>query len=285
METSNSSWDLIIKPQSKWFDLHLRELWKYRDLVYLFVKRDFVTLYKQTILGPAWLIINPLIATLMYTVVFGNIAGLSTDGLPQMLFYMAGTITWEYFSQCLLNTSATFQANANIFGKVYFPRLAIPFSITLSQLLKFALQFLFFMAFWLYFSLNNAEISITWAASLFPLLVLIMAIQALGLGILISALTTKYRDVQNLMTFGVRMAMYATTVVYPLSSMLEGSTKRLFILANPMTPVIETFRFGFLGTGTFSWIHLSYSAASGLILIILGAIVFNRVEKNFMDTV
>lgn len=280
----NEEWDLIIKPQHNWLDLHLNDLWRYRDLVYLFVRRDFVTLYKQTVLGPAWFVINPLIATIMYTIVFGNIAKLSTDGLPQMIFYMSGTILWEYFSQCLVNTSNTFRANAGIFGKVYFPRLSVPFSITISQLFKFFLQVVFFMCFWLYYFIQGAEIQLTWAAALFPLLVIIMAGQALGLGIIISSLTTKYRDLDNLLVFGIRMAMYATPVVYPLS-MLDESKFRLLILANPMTSIIETFRFGFFGSGSFSWIHLGYSAFFAITVMLVGAILFNRIEKNFMDTV
>ncbi|WOO41423.1 ABC transporter permease [Rubellicoccus peritrichatus] len=277
-------WDLIIKPQHSLLDLHLDDLWRYRDLIYMFVRRDFVTLYKQTVLGPAWFILNPLIATIMYTIVFGNIAKLSTDGLPDIIFYMSGTILWEYFSQCLLNTSNTFRSNAGIFGKVYFPRLSVPFSITISQLFKFALQVTFFMCFWLYFYLSGAKIHFTWAAALFPLLVVIMAGIALGSGIIISSLTTKYRDLENLLSFGVRMAMYATPVVYPLS-MLAESKYRILILLNPMTPIIETFRFGFFGSGSFSWLHLSYSAAFAIVSLFIGAVIFNRIEKNFMDTV
>ena len=278
-------WDLILRPHAGWFDLHLDDLWRYRDLVMLFVRRDFVAQFKQTILGPAWFVLQPLLTTIMFTVVFGNIAKLSTDSLPKVLFYLSGNILWQYFSGCLTATSNTFRTNAGIFGKVYFPRLVVPVSITISQLFKLALQFVFFLGFWAYYVVVlDVPIHLTRAAALFPLLVLIMAALGLGLGILFSSMTTKYRDLRFLLQFGVQLAMYTTTVIYPLSS-ITGGKVRYFILANPMTPIIETFRYGFLGQGTFNWWHLGYSAGFAGVALLLGAIIFTHVERTFMDTV
>lgn len=277
-------WQLVIRPRNRWFDLHLADLWRYRDLVWMFVRRDFVAQFKQTILGPAWFVIQPLLTTIVFTVVFGNIANLSTDRLPKVLFYLSGNVLWMYFSGVLTATANTFVGNAHLFGKVYFPRLAVPLSIALSSLLKFGLQVLFFLCFWIYFALTGAEIRFTWAAWLFPLLVLIMAGQALGLGILFSALTTKYRDLRFLLEFGVRLAMYATPVIFPLSSIVGGRL-RLVLLANPVTPIIEIFRFGFMGQGILHWGWLGYSAGFALLSLLVGVLVFNRVERTFMDTV
>lgn len=280
----DEAWDLIIRPRSGWFDLHLGDLWRYRDLVSLFVRRDFVAQFKQTLLGPAWFVLQPLIATLMYTVVFGNIAKLSTDGLPKVLFYMSGTVLWQYFANCLSNTSNTFAGNAHIFGKVYFPRLSVPLSIVIAQLFKLFLQIAFLAVFTIGYAFKGVEIHLTWAVLLFPLLVLIMAALGLGGGIIISAATTKYRDLRFLVQFGVQLLMYTTTVIYPLSSILGGKA-RYFILANPMTPIIETFRYGVLGTGTFNWLHLGYSALVSVLLLFGGLVIFTRVERTFMDTV
>ncbi len=279
------TWDLIIEPREGWFHLHLQDLWRYRDLVELFVRRDFVAQFKQTILGPAWFVLQPLLTTIMFAVVFGNIARLPTDGLPKILFYMSGNILWLYFSTCLLSTSNTFAGNAHLFGKVYFPRLAVPVAIVISQMLRLALQFVFFTGFWVFYALfTRASIRLTWAALLLPVLVLIMAALGLGCGIIISAATTKYRDLQYLVQFGVQLAMYTTTTIYPLDA-IKGGNARYFILANPMTPVIETFRCGFLGTGVFDWIHLGYSALASAVLLLLGIVLFNHVERTFMDTV
>jgi len=278
-------WDLIIRPHNGWFDLHLDDLWRYRDLVMLFVRRDFVSQFKQTILGPIWFVIQPLLTTIMFTVVFGNIAGLSTDGLPKVLFYLSGSVLWQYFAMCLTKTSDTFTANARLFGKVYFPRLAIPVSVTISQLLKLGLQLGFFACFWVYYSvILGTPVHMTWAACLLPVLVLIMAGMGLGLGIIFSSMTTKYRDLKFLLQFGVQLAMYTTTVIYPLKSISSGYS-RYFILANPMTPIIETFRYGFLGTGTFNWWHLGYSTAFAATVLMVGVLIFTRVERTFMDTV
>ena len=283
MMLQDHGWDLVIEPPKGWFDLHLRDLWRYRDLVGLFVRRDFVAVYKQTILGPLWHLIQPLLTTLMFTVVFGRIAGLPTDGIPQFAFYMAGTTVWSYFANCLTRTSNTFAANAGIFGKVYFPRMVVPASTVLSQLIAFAIQFGFFLCFYTYFRLHGAAIRPNWAIGLLPALLLLMAGLGLGFGIVISSLTTKYRDLQVLVGFGVQLWMYATPVIYPLSTMPDRF--RWLLVANPMTAVVETFRYGFFGTGTFSWAYLGYSAGFTVALLLAGLAVFNRVERTFMDTV
>ena len=275
---------MVIRPRSAWFDLRLRELWHYRDLVFLFVRRDFVSQFKQTILGPAWFVIQPLLTTIVFAVIFGNIANLSTDHLPKVLFYLSGNVVWMYFSGVLTATANVFVGNAQLFGKVYFPRLAVPLSVTLSNLIQFGLQVLFFLAFWVFYRVMEADIHMTWAVLLFPVLVLIMACQALGLGILFSAMTTKYRDLRFLLEFGVRLAMYATPVIFPLSS-ITGGRLRLVLLANPMTPIIEVFRLGFLGQGILHWGWLGYSAGFAVVSLLAGVVVFNRVERTFMDTV
>lgn len=277
------SWRMVIRPRSAWFDLHLKDLWTYRDLVGMFVRRDFVAQFKQTILGPAWFVLQPLLTTVVFTVVFGQIAKISTDGLPKVLFYLSGNIVWMYFSGVLTAASNTFISNAHLFGKVYFPRLAVPLSLVISNFFKFALQTLFFLGFIAYYMARGASVSFTTYLWLTPLLVLIMAGQALGLGILFSSMTTKYRDLRFLLEFGVRLLMYATPVIFPLSSI--PGTWRWILLANPMTPIIETFRLAFLGQGAFSWFHLGYSALFAVCAVLVGAAVFNRVERTFMDTV
>lgn len=284
MSTPCDNWDLIIRPRGRWFNLHLDDLWRYRDLVMMFVRRDFVAQFKQTILGPLWFVLQPLLTTIVFTVVFGNIANLSTDRLPKVLFYLSGNVVWMYFAGVLTATSNTFVGNAHLFGKVYFPRLAVPLSISISNLIKFGLQVLFFFGVWVYFAIAGTDIRFTSAAWLFPFLVLIMAGQALGMGILFSSLTTKYRDLRFLLDFGVRLAMYATPVIFPLSS-ITGGRLRLVLLANPMTPIIETFRLGFLGQGTLHWGWLGYSAGFAVVSLFVGVIVFNRVERTFMDSV
>jgi lipopolysaccharide transport system permease protein len=283
LQAQESGWDLVIEPPKGWFALHLKDLWRYRDLVGLFVRRDFVASYKQTILGPLWHIIQPLLTALMFTVVFGRIAGLPTDEIPQFLFYMAGTTVWGYFSQCLMQTSNTFIGNAGIFGKVYFPRMVVPVSVVMSRLISFAIQFGFFLFVYGLFAVRGAPIHPNWAISLLPVLLVLMAGMGLGFGIIISSLTTKYRDLQVLVGFGVQLWMYATPVIYPLSTM--GEKYRWIIVANPMTAVVETFRYSFFGTGLFSWAYLGYSAGFTLVLLLAGMAVFNRVERTFMDTV
>lgn len=282
-DTSPDKWDLVIEPQRSWWDLHLGELWRYRDLIWLFVWRDFVAYYKQTILGPLWYLIQPILTTVVFSIIFGNIAKLSTDGLPPFLFYLAGNTVWGYFSTCLTSTSNTFSTNAAIFGKVYFPRLSIPISIILSNLISFGIRLGVFLCFLAYFMLAGSEIHPNLWILLLPVLLLIMAGLGLGFGILISSLTTKYRDLQQLVGFGVQLLMYATPVIYPLST-IQGSWRWL-ILANPMTPVVEIFRLAFLGTSSLDPIYLIYSAVWVLIVFIVGVLVFNHVETTFMDTV
>jgi lipopolysaccharide transport system permease protein len=276
-------WDLVIRSKTRWFDLHIGDLWRYRDLVGLFVRRDFVAQYKQTILGPLWFIIQPLLTTLTFTVLFGNIAQLSTDGLPKILFYLSGVTAWNYFADCLTKTSETFVANANIFGKVYFPRLAVPVSIVISSLIRFGIQLGLFLAFYVFFLARGAAIQPTAALWLVPVLVLLMASLGLGMGIIVSSMTVRYRDLRFLVQFGVQLLMYSTPVIYPLSKIPDQY--RWIMLANPMTSIIETFRCAFLGTGVFSWWHLGISGAVAVASVIVGSLLFNRVEKTFMDTV
>ncbi len=280
---SQEEWTLVIRPRTGWFDLHLADLWRYRDLVMMFVRRDFVSLYKQTILGPLWFIIQPLLTTLTFTIIFGNIAQISTDGLPKILFYMSGITAWNYFSDCMLKTSETFSTNAHLFGKVYFPRLAVPVSVAISNFIKFGIQLGLFLAFYFYFLASGSAVQPTWALLLVVPLVLLMAALGLGTGIIISSLTTRYRDLRFVVQFGTQLLMYTTPVIIPLSKLPEEY--RWIMLINPMTPVIETFRFAFLGTGTFSWTHLGISGAATLVILAVGVILFNHVEKKFMDTI
>ena len=279
----DEQWDMVIEPYNNIFDLKLKDVWQYRDLLWLLVRRDFVSFYKQTILGPLWFFIQPLLTTLMFTFVFGRLAGISTDGLPPALFYMAGITAWNYFADCLTKTSTVFKDNANIFGKVYFPRLIMPLSIVVSNLVRFGVQFLLFLVVILYYVVNGTAFHATWAISLFPLVVVLMASLGLGAGMIISAMTTKYRDLAFLITFGIQLLMYATTVIYPLSA-APAKYKWLLVL-NPMTSLIETFRYGFLGKGSFTWVSLGYSALVTAALMVAGIIIFNKVEKNFVDTV
>jgi lipopolysaccharide transport system permease protein len=280
---SQNEWDLTIRPLRSWWDLRLGELWRYRDLIWLFVWRDFVAYYKQTILGPLWYLIQPILTTVVFTVIFGNIAKLSTDGLPPFLFYLAGNTVWTYFSTCLASTSNTFSANANLFGKVYFPRLAIPVSIVVSNMISFAIRMLVFLGFLVYFMLAGSDIHPNLWILLLPILLLIMAGMGLGLGIIISSLTTKYRDLQQLVGFGVQLLMYGTPIIYPLSS-IEGPW-RWAILANPMTPIVEVFRLAFLGTSSLDPTYLIYSVVFVAVVFIIGILIFNHVETTFMDTV
>jgi lipopolysaccharide transport system permease protein len=275
---------MVIEAQRTLLDLRLGELWRYKDLVMLFVRRDFVSVYKQTVLGPLWYLIQPLLTTITFTVIFGSIASLPTDGLPQFLFYMSGTVVWSYFASCLTKTSETFVQNANLFGKVYFPRLAVPVSILFSNLITFLIQFGMFLVFVLFFALRGTSIQPNWLwIALSPILMLMMAGLGLGFGIIISSLTTKYRDLRFLVQFGVQLLMYATPVIYPASSI--PARFQWAIQANPMTSVIEAFRFAYLGAGTVNLNHLLYSFGFMLVVVILGSIIFNRVEQTFMDTV
>lgn len=276
-------WSLIIRPQRAWWDLQLGEIWRYRDLILLFVWRDFVAYYKQTILGPLWYLIQPILTTLVFTIIFGNIAQLSTDGLPPFLFYLAGNTVWVYFSTCLTSTADTFAGNASIFGKVYFPRLCVPISIVLSNLISFGIRLGVFLGFLIYFLLNGSNVYLTWWVLILPILLIIMAGLGLGLGLIISSLTTKYRDLQQLVGFGVQLMMYGTTVIYPFSSVESGL--RWLLLLNPMTSVVEMFRMAFLGTSSLEPIYLIYSFVFMLATLLSGILIFNHVEATFMDTV
>ena len=277
-------WDLIIQPRTGWLDLHLGDLWRYRDLTMIFVWRDFVAQYKQTILGPLWHIIQPLLTSLIFTIIFGKVAKLPTDSLPPLLFYMAGVTCWSYFADCVNRTSMTFISNAGIFGKVYFPRLTVPVSIVISSMIKFANQFALFFALLVFYWLQGAGVHPNAAIALTPLLLVLMAGLSLGTGIIVSALTTRYRDMQQLVAFGVQLMMYATPVVYPLS-IIGGGSFRWLILANPMTPIIETFRYAYLGAGSFDPVYLCYSALFTVVVLFIGIVLFNHVEITFMDTV
>jgi len=279
----SENWTMIIKPKRSLFDVDLAELWRYRDLIALFVKRDFVSKFKQTILGPLWFIIQPLITTLMFTVVFGNIAGIPTDGIPKMLFYLSGIVGWTYFATCLNDTSQTFIKNASIFGKVYFPRLALPISVVISNLVSFVIQFVFLLCFLAYFMIVGADVHPNLNVLLIPVLVLLIAGLGLGFGIIISSLTTKYRDLTHLVSFGVSLWMYATPIIYPLSEIPEKY--KLFVLANPMTPIVETFKVALLGVGEVNYYQLLYSFGFTVFVLVVGVLIFNKVEKSFMDTV
>lgn len=287
-KTPNSSaaeaWDLVINPAAPWWDLHLRDVWHYRDLMWMFVRRDFVSVYKQTVLGPVWFFIQPLLTTAMFTLIFSNVAKLPTDGLPPMLFYLAGITPWNYFATCLTKTSSTFVTNAHIFGKVYFPRLITPLSIVISNLIQFGIQFLLFFGFFLFYRLKGAPMNPNWLGIvvLTPLLLALMALLGLGSGIIISSLTTKYRDFTFLVAFGIQLAMYATPVIYPTS--LVPEKYRFWIDLNPMSPVIEAFRATYLG-GPIPWTGLAIATVVTLLSLIVGILVFKRVERDFMDTV
>ncbi len=283
----SSDWDLIIKGHTSLFDLKFKDLWNYRDLLVMFVKRDFVSFYKQTVLGPLWFFIQPIFTTIVFTFVFGNLAGISTDGIPQQLFYLAGITSWNYFSDCLTKTSTVFKDNANIFGKVYFPRLIMPLSIVVSNLVRFGVQLLllvFMMFYFYFFPVAGADFKVTYAIAFFPFLVLLMALLGLGLGLIITAITTKYKDLTFLVTFGVQLLMYGTTVIYPLSYAREKGYGTI-VDYNPMTGIIEAFRFAFLGKGEFSFSSISYSVTVTLIVLFLGILIFNKTEKNFVDTI
>ena len=277
-------WTMIIRPQEKLWKVNLKEIWDYRDLIELFVRRNVVVVYKQTVLGALWYLIQPVLTVIMNMVVFGGIAHMSTDGVPQPLFYLAGNVCWFYFSDCLNQTSGTFLANQSIFGKVYFPRMVVPISTVISNLLRFGIQLGLFVAVYLYFLINGTNVCPNWAILTLPLLIVMMAGLGLGFGILISSFTTKYRAFTILFSFVVSLWMYATPIVYPFS-MVTDETLRTIIMLNPMTSIIEAFKYATLGQGYFSWGALSYSFAFMSILLIWGIVVFNKVQRSFMDTV
>jgi lipopolysaccharide transport system permease protein len=286
MNAQNSpiEWDLIIKAKSPVLDLKIQDLWRYRDLLVVLVKRDFVSFYKQTVLGPLWFFIQPFFTTLVFAFVFGNLAKISTDGLPQFLFYLSGITAWNYFADCLTKTSSVFKDNASIFSKVYFPRLILPLSIVVSNLVRFGVQLLLLFFAMGYFSVTKGfALQFNVALLLFPFLVVLMALLGLGLGLIITALTAKYRDLTFLISFGVQLLMYGTTVIYPLSA--APVKYKYLIQLNPMTPIIEAFRYGFLGKGSFSSASLAYATGSTLLLLVIGLFMFTRTEKNFVDTI
>ena len=283
--TDVEKWDLVIGPKRGWLDLRLKDVWRYRDLVFHFVRRDFVTFYKQTILGPLWYIIQPLLTTVVFTIVFGKIARIPTDDVPPFIFYLSGTVAWGYFSNCLKETSDTFITNSKIFGKVYFPRLTVPLSVVIINLAKFGIQFLLFLGFLVYFMAGSAPVKPkpNLFILLLPVLLLQMAILSLGMGILISSMTTKYRDIKFLIGFGLQLWMYATPVVYSVSVVPEKF--RFFYMLNPVASIVENFRYAFLGKGVVDGVYMLISWAVTILLLFLGIIIFNRVDKTFMDTV
>ena len=282
MSEPQQQWTETIESSHSLFDLKLAEVWRYKDLVYMFVKRDFVSEFKQTVLGPIWFFINPIFTTLVYVVVFGNIAGLSTDGAPKVLFYLAGVTLWNYFSNCLTRTSGVFRDNASIFGKVYFPRLVMPLTIVISNLMKFGVQFVLFISFLTYYMIKGEVQPNIWILAT-PFIIILMAAFALGTGMIFSALTTKYRDLQMLLGFGISLFMYATPVIYPLSSL--SGIWRTIAMYNPLTGIFECFKYGWLGVGDFSVIILLISTVIIFIILAIGTLIFNKVEKGFMDTV
>ena len=283
IQTNKENWTIEIKPKKKLLDVDLKGIWRYRDLYYMYVKRDIITVYKQTILGPLWFLIQPILTTIMYMFVFGGLAGISTDGIPQPLFYMSGILLWNYFNAAFMVSSNVFTANAGVFGKVYFPRLVVPLSGITSNLIKFGIQLLLFIIIYLYYYIQGVNLSINWTLLLFPLLILMIALHAMSWGLIISALTTKYRDLTQLVAFGIQLFMYLTPVIYPLSAAPEKY--RIFISLNPLTPIFETFKYSCMGSGSLDWIGLGYSFIVLMITLFLSIIIFNRVERNFMDTV
>jgi lipopolysaccharide transport system permease protein len=272
-----------IIPTSSLMQLNLEELWDYRGLIRMYVKRDIVTFYKQTILGPLWFFIQPIFTTVMFMFVFGNLAGISTDGIPKPLFYFSGIIIWNYFADCLIRNSKTFIENQSVFGKVYFPRMVVPISITISNLVRFFIQFIIFLILFFYYYFTGNAVNPNIYFLLFPLLIVLVAGMSLGFGIIFSSLTTKYRDLTFLLQFCIQLWMYITPIIYPLNSL--PADKQWIVQLNPMTSIIETFKYGAIGTGDFSWGYLAYSTVFTIVLLLLGIMIFNKVEKGFMDTV
>lgn len=282
--SENKTYTKLITSEHKWFELNLKEVWKYRDLIWLFTKRSFVVTYKQTILGPAWIFLNPLISSLMYAFVFGGIAGIQTDGIPQLLFYLSGNAIWIFFSTSLNKNATTFVSNANVFGKVYFPRLTMPISNVLSSVIQFGVQMLLVLMFLVYYVVTGS-VAPNWEAwLLIPVVLVHLGLLALGCGIIISSLTTKYRDLSILVTFGVQLWMYATPIVYPMSELGDGLMKTI-LMVNPVTAPVELFRYALLGVGTVDWGFYGLSWVLTIAVTLLGIMIFNKVEKTFMDTV
>lgn len=288
MQQTNEQWDLIIEPKNKFFRLQLGEVWRYRDLMMLFVKRDLVALYKQTLLGPLWFLLQPVFTTIIYYFMFGRIANISTDGKPALLFYLGGLVCWNYFSECVNGTSQVFVGNAHLFGKVYFPRLVVPFATIISAGLKFCIQFLLFVGIWCYyvFFAKADGVSISWQLMLLPLLIANVALLGMSVGIIVSSLTTKYRDLRNLLGYALQLGLYTTPIIFPLSWLQEKIPLFYKIcLLNPMTGIIETFKSAFFGNGAFSWGMIAYSSSFTFVLVLLAVLMFNRVQKTFVDTV
>ncbi len=284
MMEEEEKWDLEIEPISGLFDINWKEIWQYRDLILLFVRRDIVSTYKQTILGPIWFFIQPILTTITFVIIFGNIAEISTSGVPKVLFYLSGITLWNYFQECLMKTSETFITNQNLFGKVYFPRLVSPISIVISNLFKFGIQFGLFLLIWFYFLLKgDSSVKPNMTILLLPYYILLMSGLGFSIGVLISSLTTKYRDLRFLIQFGVQLLMYATPIVYPLA--IAPEKYRWLLLLNPITGIVEAFKYSFLGQGYFSVMSLAYGAIVMIVTLFLSILVFNRVEKTFMDTV
>ncbi|WP_243349662.1 ABC transporter permease [Parabacteroides sp. FAFU027] len=275
--------DLVVTPQKNLLDINFADIWRYRDLLYMFVKRDIVTVYKQTVMGPLWFFVQPILTTLIYIVVFGTIAGITTNGIPKPLFYLSGIVMWNYFSECFNSTSNTFVANSGIFGKVYFPRLIVPMSRVASGLIKFFIQLALLSVLYIYYCVHEGAFIPNWALLLLPLYIVIMALMALGAGIIFSSMTTKYRDLTFLIGFGVQLLMYATPVIYPLSTV---PAKLLpYIKLNPITYIIEAFRYSLFGQGVFSVNGLIYASCFAVVILMIGVVIFNRTERSFMDVV
>ena len=286
MELDKEHWDIIIKPHSRNFSLNYKEVWKYRDLIKRYIHRDIVTAYKQTVLGPIWYLIQPFFMAAMYMFIFGGIANISTDGLPHMLFYMSGILCWNYFGDCLGKAQSTFTANAGVFSKVYFPRMVVPISGMISGMIRLGIQLALFIVIYLYYYFNGANIQPNIYILLFPLLVIMTAFMGLGFGIIISSMTTKYRDLNIIFGFITYMWMYATPIMYPLSAVPEAYNKYKWIIElNPMTSIVETTRFAFMGEGAFSWMSLGYSFGVTVVVVIVGTLMFNKIERSFIDVV
>lgn len=282
MEQTND-WTIVIQPRKKWLDIDIKGIWRYRDLIYMYVKRDIITIYKQTILGPLWFVIQPLFTTIMYMFVFGGLAGISTDGAPQPLFYLSGIMLWNYFTACFNVSSNVFVGNAGIFGKVYFPRLVVPLSGIISNLIKMMIQLVLFIIVYLYYYFTDVPLTVNWSIILFPFLIFLIAFHGMSWGLVITSLTTKYRDLKQFVSFGISLFMYATPVIYPLSA-APGKYKYLIEL-NPLTPIFEAFKYSCMGCGSLSWGGLLYSTIFMCVTLFFAVLIFNRVERNFMDTV
>ncbi len=288
MNKEEEYWDLIIKPKNSLLDINFKDIWRYRDLLILFVKRDLVATYKQTLLGPVWFFIQPIFTTIVYYFMFGRIASISTDGKPALLFYMGGLVCWNYFAECINTTSNVFINNAGLFSKVYFPRLVVPVSSVLSAGIKFLIQLSLFLTIWIYYALikHNEAIHISWQIALLPFLLLLIALMGMSIGVIVSALTTKYRDFRNLLGYALQFGLYATPIIFPLNWLKEKLPFFYKVcLLNPMTGIVETFKFAFFGSGTFEWGFLAYSSIFTLIVFFIAIVLFNKVEKTFVDTV